>query len=107
MITRRDLDEQIEYIKGKINQTPEECVRLAAYYTIRDHLDGVELPQTYGDAPQVSQESIIGNFGDSEFLRVISGQDAATVWKIVDETMDTLKVMEPRLYAGVLRKLQA
>ena len=109
MITRRDLDEQIEYIKGKINQTPEECVRLAAYYTIRDHLDGVELPQVYGDAaPAIAktEESVVGNHGTSEFLQVIAGKDAETVWKVIDETMDTLKLMEPRLYAGVLRKLE-
>ena len=109
MITRRDLDEQIEFIKGKINQTPEECVRLAAYYTIRDHLDGVELPQAYGDAPPATaktEESVVGNHGTSEFLRVIAGKDAETVWKVIDGTMDTLKLMEPRFYAGVIRKIQ-
>lgn len=110
MITRRDLDEQIERIKGKINQTPDECVRLAAYYTIRDHLNGADIPLTYGDAPPVSvetkAETIIGTHGDSEFLTLIAGKEASQVLKVIDETMDALKVMEPRLYAGVLRKIQ-
>ena len=109
MITRRDLDEQIEYITGKINQSPEDCVRLAAYYTIRDHLDGMEIPQAYGAAPPVQAdvvEETIGAHGETEFLRAITGQNADAVWAVIDETMSTLKLMEPRLYAGVLRKLQ-
>ena len=108
MITRRDLDEQIEYIKGKINQTPEECVRLAAYYTIRDHLDGVEMPQSYGAAPPAAQtaEVKIGDYGDTEFLQMIAGMDAAHVWSVMAEAMETLRVMQPRFYDGILRKLQ-
>ena len=112
MITRRDLDEQIERIRGQIDQTMTDCVRLAALYTIRDHLDGEPPEGYYGaaepSAPEMTEtEVIIGDYGDTEFLKVIAGLDSEFVWSIMAEAMDTLKVMEPRFYAGILRKLQS
>ena len=32
--------------------------------------------------------------------------EAADVWPIMDELMSTLQVLQPRLYDGVMRKLQ-
>lgn len=100
MITRRDLDEAIEELEAK-NPSMEGCIRLAALYTVRAHLfdDG----DSYGATPPV--EEVIGTHGDSEFLQMISGKNADSVWSVIDETMATLKLMEPRLYAGVLRKI--
>lgn len=108
MLERREVEERIAEIKNKRDQTETECVKLAAFLIIRDDFDKGAVG-SYGDAAPATaktEESVVGNHGTSEFLQVIAGKDAETVWKVIDETMDTLKLMEPRLYAGVLRKLE-
>ena len=107
MLERRELDERIAEIKNKRNQTEAEIVKLAAYIIARDELDGNGAVRSYGDAAPSAPavETRIGEYGDSEFLQVIAGKDASDVWAVIDETMAALKLTEPRLYAGVLRKI--
>ena len=52
-----------------------------------------------GDSGTVSIES------ESEFAQVINGRKQEEIWPVMDELMSTLKVMNGRLYSGVLRKL--
>ena len=108
MITRRDLDEAIERIRGQVDQTMTDCVRLAALYTIRGHLDDEPPDGYYGaaepSAPQQA-EALIGDYGDTEFLQFIAGRNPDDVWPIIAEAMESLKLMEPWFYAGVLRKI--
>ena len=39
--------------------------------------------------------------------RKVSVQTPKKVWKIIAELMETLQVINPRLYAGVIKKLKA
>ena len=39
--------------------------------------------------------------------RKVSVQTQKKVWKIIAELMETLQVINPRLYAGVIKKLKA
>lgn len=107
MITRRDLDEAIDDLSGK-NLTMEGCVKLASLYTLREYMYGEPPPATYGDAPPASGsvEDVIGQYGETEFLKVIAGKPSSDVWAVMSEAMESLRVMEPRLYAGIIRKLQ-
>ena len=57
----------------------------------------------YSYASGISEVQYSGN---SEFAELVNGQDQDKVFKIIDELMDTLQVINPRLYASVLRKLQ-
>lgn len=41
----------------------------------------------------------------SAFRQVIAGKDASDVWPVLAEAMESLRLMEPRLYAGIIRKL--
>lgn len=43
--------------------------------------------------------------GNSEFFQAISGRKSADMWAVMGELMDTLQAINPRLYAGVMRKL--
>ena len=47
----------------------------------------------------------IGHIGESDFLRKIEGKDAEEMWLLMDELMETLRVVNPRLYNGVMRKV--
>lgn len=108
MITRQDLDERIAEIKNKRDQTETECMKLAAFLIIRNDLDGTPAG-SYGSASPVvqvqSEESTIGDYGDTDFLRLVAGRRAADVWAVLDEAMSALKLSEPRMYAGIMRKI--
>ena len=82
--------------------------KLANLYTVRNEMMGISTAQ-----PQISAYSEAGipasetlkQYGDSDFLRAVSGKDPAAAWSVMDELMETLQVVNPRAYDSVLRKL--
>lgn len=108
MITERDLAEAIAECQGIRNPSATTCIKLAAFYTIRNELFGKPEPlpePSYSYAPEPVNQTV-DYTGDSEFAQVISGRSMDEVWPIIDELMTTLNVVEPRLYAAVLRRLR-
>lgn len=110
MITEKDLQEAIAECQGERNPNANTCIKLAAFYTIQQHMFGEE-PPGYSLAPSPppqgadSTEAIIDYNGETEFAQSITGRDAWDIWSIMDELMTTLQVVNPRLYAGVMRKI--
>lgn len=117
MITERDLQEAIAECQGERNPNANTCIKLAAYYTIKEHLypektqlpDEVSTPQlrySYAPAPE-AVETTIDYESDTDFGRRIYGRDPAEVWPLVDELVsEALRVINPRLYDGFMRRLQ-
>lgn len=108
MITEKDLQDAIAECQGERKPNANTCIKLAAYFTIYDHLfpKQAELTEEIPQAIfQTIDEDIIGDYGDSDFYRTIKGRKAAEVWEIMGELMDTLQVINPRLYDGVMRQL--
>lgn len=98
MLSQRELDNAIrEFENAPANY--ENCKKLATFYTIFDHL------YTDKEPVEKKQQEVIGFYGESEFLDLVGNRDAVSVWQIMDELMDTLKVVNPRLYESVLRKI--
>ena len=60
---------------------------------------------SFAPAPDQKQDGIIID-SDSEFARVVDGRKPDDVWPVIDELMETLRKMQPRLYYMVLDKLQ-
>lgn len=108
MITEKDLQEAIAECEGQRNPNANTCIKLAAFYTIRQHMfGGDQISEAHSFASQPSiQEDVIQYAGDSEFAEAILGLNANTVWLIMDELMQSLSVLNPRLYAGVMRKIE-
>ena len=111
MITEQDLREAIAECEGERNPNANTCIKLAAFYTIRDHLypqsSKVEIPGpvvAYSRATEPEGKKIFNS--GSEFSEIARELDAERVWSVVDELMGTLQVINPRLYNGVIRKLQ-
>ena len=107
MITRHDLDTAIAECQGKQNPDSKTCIMLAAFYTIKREMFGdaekFEHPsQSFAPAPVRNTVEIDS---DSEFARAIDGRDLGEVFPIIDELMDTLQIVQPRLYNAVLMKL--
>ncbi|MEY8403073.1 hypothetical protein AALA54_07015 [Oscillospiraceae bacterium 44-34] len=82
--------------------------KLANLYTVRNELMGMSAAQpqiaAYSEAGIPASE-MIGLYGDSDFLHAVSGKDHAAAWSIMDELMEILRVVNPRAYESVLRKI--
>ena len=103
MITEHDLQEAIAECEGQRNPTSNTCIKLAAYYTIRDKLYPAKQEEV--DAmPKYSLSS--GPKESSEFMQAAQSIDEESFLSIMDELMTTLQALMPRLYDGVMRKLK-
>ena len=108
MITEQDLQEAIAECQGERNPNANTCIKLAAYYTIRDHqYPEKEIVPAYSYAPPPDEvETMITYESDTEFGRAIKGRPAGEIWPIVDELVnEPLRMIHPRLYAAFMRKL--
>ena len=100
MIREQELRDAIAECQGQRNPNANTCMKLASYYTILDHMIEREpdIP-TYSFAAPAEYES------DTEFGQRIRGKDVNEVLALMDELMETLRVVNPRLYDAVMRKL--
>ena len=108
MITKQELDAAIAECQGKRDPDAKTCMMLAAFYTIRREMFGEEkeaehLP-SYSFAPAPIRNTIEMK-SESEFARVIDGRDIDDVLPVIDELMDTIQIVQPRLYNAVMTKL--
>ena len=108
MITEQDLQEAIKECEGQRNPTSNTCVKLAAFYTIRDKMFPARKAEEQEEKPVFYSRSSepIEYESDTEFGRVISNVPKDQLFSVMDELMSTLQVLNPRLYAGVIRKLE-
>ena len=104
MIKEEDLQEAIAECQGVRNPNANTCLKLASYYTILDHTKEEEKPAVYSYAPAPDQVDF--SFSDSEFAQMVDGRPAKDMWRLMDELMSTLQVINPRLYKGVMRKIE-
>lgn len=88
--------------------------KLASLYTVRNEMLGLYAPQpnvaAYSNAAGPTEagpatESATQH-GDSEFLRAAEGKDPAKVWSVIDGLMETLQVVNRRLYNSAIAKLE-
>lgn len=103
MITREDLQEAIAECQGVRNPTANTCIKLAAFLTIQEHLYG-EQPDFSGASCQ-PKPSAVSAYSGSEFSDAVDGKPEQSVMAVLDELMETLAVLSPKLYAATLRKL--
>lgn len=105
MITERDLQEAIAECQSVHNPNANTAIKLAAFLTIQRELYG---EPTYSHAPDkpIQYSGAVGSYGDSDFLQAIQDKDPADVWPVMDELMDTLRMINERVYNAVMRKLR-
>lgn len=113
MLDIKEIEQEIAELERAKNHSPSACMYLAALYSIRDHGSaGVQHePIMYSQAaapipaPVVSAKLDI--YGNSDFLRAVDGKESNEAWDVINELMDTLKVVNPRVYDDVMRKMRA
>lgn len=132
MITLHDLEEAIAECQGERNPNANTCIKLAAFYTIRNEMFP-DLSQGAPEATQASTQSVearpsinvrsaysgdmepsepseqaettIDYNSGTEFSEAIDGLHADEVWPIIDELMSVIQATNIRLYNGVMRKI--
>ena len=106
MITLHDLDTAIAKCQGEDNPNAQTCIKLAAFYTIKQEMyGGAEPPPpsySYDTPPTANVDLDSG----SEFSEAIKQLDISDVLAVMDELMSVLQATNPRLYAGVMHKLE-
>lgn len=110
MITEQDLQEAIAECEGIRNPTSSTCLKLAAYYTIKDKLFGEKItPQpnySFAVEPKEQVGKVIKYSSDTEFSEAVNGRYDEEIWPVIDELMSVLQATNPRLYNGVMRKIE-
>lgn len=110
MIKENDVREAIAEMQGERNPNAQTCIKLAAYYTILDHITEPKQETRLMDYDPNSFSGVdpesINYEGDSDFATAIKGKSQSDVWPVIDELMTTLQVIHPRLYTGVMMKLR-
>ncbi len=108
MITEHDLAEAIAECEGQRNPTANTCLKLAAFYTIRDKMfPAKEELHFYSNASKPIMNEKAEYQSETEFGQVIAGMDINEIMPVMDELMTTLKVLVPKLYDGVMLKLSS
>ena len=106
MITESDLNTAIAECQGKRNPDAKTCMMLAAFYTIKREMFGEE---KHAESPSYSYApapvAVIEADGNSDFARAIDGKEQEEVIPVLDELMQTLSVIQPKLYDAVMTKL--
>lgn len=107
MITEQDLQEAIAECQGVRNPTMNTCIKLAALYTIQNQL--FVKPEQPKAAEAASYSYSAGNeidyYSDSEFWKKARYKDINDLIPVIDELMNTLSIVNPRLYDAVLQKI--
>lgn len=97
MISRRELEKAIAECENGA-ETYQNCEKLAVFYQLHDRL--------YGEKEEVAPVMRVQPYtSNSEFMQVIEGMDWNGLLEVLDELMDSLSILNPRLYNAVMRKL--
>ncbi len=115
MIDLRELDETIDNIKRN-GATINDAVMLAMMYIARDHMmreESAHMPaqraHDYSRAAEptrvVETPDRIKTRGTSRFLAACGGLPTHDVMALIDEHMDVIRVLYPKEYEAILRRL--
>jgi len=103
LIKEEDLLEAIAECQGERNPDSKTCIKLAAFYTILNNMySHSELPQY---SRSESSEQVRYDSG-SEFSDAICGIDLNDALSIIDELMDAVQLISPKLYNATIERLK-
>lgn len=111
MIRLEDLEEAIAACQGQRDPNAQTCIKLAAFYTIKDAMFGGKTSTPPSDgysfaaAPASDQKPTIYINSGSDFAKAANGMDVDDLMDIIDELMSVLQATNPPLFDAVLRKM--
>ena len=102
MFTKDEILDAIDELE-EAPATFQNAEKLATFYSLYDHLYVRKEPMMSFESVK---EVIIDRYGDSEFLQIIEGKYPEDIWLIMDELMDAVRVLQPKLYNATIEKLK-
>ena len=104
MLDVKEIDSEIarlEYVESSYSN----YAKLADLYTIRNQMKASETQSESVEAFPVATP-VARVYGDSIFLQKVAEKDPQEVWSIIDELMDTLRVVNPKVYQNIMRRIE-
>lgn len=98
MITREWLLDAIDECEVE-PLTTANLSRLASLCTIYNHLYSQPVRNQ-------KTEKIITTSGSSDFLKSVDGKSADDVLNIINELVETIQLIQPALYYGLIKKIE-
>lgn len=105
MITIDDLKAAIAECEGERNPNANTCMKLSAYYILLREKQGKPDTSGYSSAPAPSVSETVDYYSETEFGRLVQDKPVKDVMSVMDELISVLSAIQPRLYNGVMRKL--
>lgn len=106
MITEQDLQAAIAECEGQRNPNANTCIKLAAFYTIRDHLFPQEQDHFADVGNMVYSRAAEPEYDSkTDFAQAVRGWSVSEIMPVFDELMTALSVLNPRLYESVMRRV--
>lgn len=99
MIKEQDILDAIAGCQGERNPNANTCRNLAAFYTILDHMN---------ENNTISEPKLDEGYSydsGSDFCLAIRQKSMDEIMALFDELMETIQVVNPRLYTSVMKKL--
>ena len=107
MLDAREIDSEIAKWEALESSYPNYA-KLADLYVIRREMQKQDSPESdYSREYSAAGPQPLKSYGDSEFLQAVAGKDPAAVWEIMDDLMDTLRVVNPRVYDRIMGKIKS
>lgn len=107
MLDAREIDSEIAKWEALESSYPNYA-KLADLYVIRREMQKQDSPESaYSMEHSFSGPQPLKSYGDSEFLQAVAGKDPAAVWEIMDDLMDTLQTVNPRVYNRVMERVRS
>ena len=103
MVTERELLQAIRECEAE-PITQSKIGKLADFYIIYDHLFGEPFAPEYSYKNDV--EKFITVNGDSDFFDAINGKKSEKVFHLLDEFMEAIKSLHPRMHSSFIEKLR-
>ena len=104
MITIDDLKAAIAECEGERNPNANTCMKLSAYYTLlkEKQREPEKTSYSHDPAPVIPTVSY---YSETEFGKIIENKETSSVLKVIDEVMTVLQAIRPKMYNGIIRKL--
>ena len=107
LIREQDLLDAIAECQGERNPDARTCIKLAAFYTILNNMhyvDGQPPVVTYSQSAEPPEQ--VSYDSGSEFSDAITGLPVNQILPVIDELLDAVHMISPKLYNATIVRLR-
>lgn len=95
MVDLETVEREINKLEATRDTTYALCQRLSWLYVVRDHL-----------LPSAGKEEVTGRLSGSEFLEACSNVPYKALLGVIDEHLETVRVLYPKSYSALVDKIR-